>query len=739
MEDPPGTPPAPSPSSGFVVGTAIGKYVIESEIGRGGMGIVYRGIQKSLNREVAIKVLPPHLASDKDSVDRFIQEANLIARLNHEHIVRIYDIEEKQGAYFIIMEYLDGIPLDRIIRKGEIEVSREEIIAFMHQVCDALDCTHRHGIIHRDVKSANIFITRDRRVKLMDFGISKMTSSTLTTGMALGTPSYMSPEQAKGETLDPSTDIYSLGVVLYECLTGRLPFTGEDAFSVALKHISEPPPDPVALDPGIPLNLARCCLACLEKDRSRRFRSCRDLSSALRGKWPGYLDKPTNFLEDFAFFLNDIFEDRMFLPGISLISLLIAVLILQQVQSRHPGRFRLPLLPPPPHAEIMKSPPSAPVPKNAPHVRPLPDSSGEPSPHPDPPPPAEETVPPREEPQSPSPAPTPDESDLERIDLAIDANRFQKALSILEELKRTHGEHEKILAREEKLRIRKQKIDLLHKVNDHLKARRPGEALKIVNHLRALHPEDALLRQQHKSVKAELRREKRRMKHLARLRDLEKSDDIESLLEEAALYRETYPADASGARILQKARERFDRLRKNEMTKKALEEAKVLFAAEQYGRALQVLTGRLSLDPKNLDLLKLEQAVRDKIREEKFYEHLEREEKELGGQLKKLSRSFSNRDLDGYLSLLNPKKREFYLQEKRSAKNLFQLARDVYSSFSIANILIEGQSAKVSLFWKLSASFPGHSNVFPLFERQVEILFVKEENQWKLHAFHWIG
>ncbi len=262
-------------------GLTLGRFKVEAEIGRGGMGVVYRGRQLSLNRPVAIKVLPPVLAADPQFRERFRQEAEIIAGLSHENIVGVYDIEEAEGTYFIVMELLEGESL-RSLRERK-RFSPTEVYGIGAALARALAYAHSRGIVHRDVKSQNVIITREGRVKLADFGIARLAGSLVKTqtGAVLGTPEYMAPEQARHGESSPKTDLYSLGVLLYELATGRLPFTGGDPFSIALRHISEAPVAPRRHDPEIPENLERIILTAMAKDPAERFESASRLAEEL--------------------------------------------------------------------------------------------------------------------------------------------------------------------------------------------------------------------------------------------------------------------------------------------------------------------------------------------------------------------------------------------------------------------------------------------------------------------------
>jgi predicted Ser/Thr protein kinase len=268
-------------TSSFLGRTIAGRYVLDSEIGRGGMGVVYKARQPSLARTVAVKVLPPQLAMDPEFVERFRQEAQTIAGLAHENIVHVYDIVEEENACFIVMEFVEGQNLRSLVKSRR--VSLEETRSIGVSVARALHFAHQRGIVHRDVKSHNVMITGEGRVKLMDFGIARVAGSGIKTqtGAVLGTPEYMAPEQAQSGSVTAQTDIYSLGVMLFELATGKLPFTGNDPFSVALKHLTEEPPRPRSLDASVPEYLEGIILRAMAKDPAARYASAADLEKDL--------------------------------------------------------------------------------------------------------------------------------------------------------------------------------------------------------------------------------------------------------------------------------------------------------------------------------------------------------------------------------------------------------------------------------------------------------------------------
>jgi serine/threonine-protein kinase len=261
------------------------RYRLEGRIGQGGMAVVYSGIDTVLRRRVAVKVLREQLAADADFVQRFYTEAQHAAKLSHPNIVNIYDVGREGENYFIVMELVDGATLGEMIEKDGA-LPEPVAIDFAAQICSGLAYAHRQGLLHRDVKPANILITKDDVVKLSDFGIARaVTTQTMTMtapGLVMGSVYYLSPEQAQGHELRETSDLYSLGVVLYQMLTGKLPYTGESPVTVALKHVSSPIPALDAEDVPISPALAAIVRKLLQKDPSDRFQSAVEVAKALR-------------------------------------------------------------------------------------------------------------------------------------------------------------------------------------------------------------------------------------------------------------------------------------------------------------------------------------------------------------------------------------------------------------------------------------------------------------------------
>lgn len=257
------------------------RYRVTEKIGSGGMAEVYKAVDSVLGRTVAVKVLHAHYASDPDFVARFKQEAQAAANLSHPNIVNIYDWGSEGSTYYIVMEYVRGTDLKALVReKGPVPAAKAA--EYAAQVAAALAVAHGYGIIHRDIKPANIVLAPDGGVKVMDFGIARATDSTLTqTGSVLGTAHYVSPEQAQGRALTPASDLYSLGVVLYEITTGRLPFEGDTPVAVALKHVNDEPIPPRQINPGLSPALEAIILRAMSKNPQERFTSAEEMRREL--------------------------------------------------------------------------------------------------------------------------------------------------------------------------------------------------------------------------------------------------------------------------------------------------------------------------------------------------------------------------------------------------------------------------------------------------------------------------
>ncbi|MCU0235111.1 MAG: serine/threonine protein kinase, partial [Thermoanaerobaculales bacterium] len=261
----------------------IGHYRIVAELGRGGMGVVYKAHEESLNRFVAIKVLGEHLTEDPSHVQRFLREAQSAASLNHPNIVQIYAISQDQGRHYFVMEHVTGQSLQKVLRsRGRLDAIQTARIAL--QTASGLRAAHEHGVIHRDIKPANLLIDDRGLVKIADFGLALMgnAASRLTaTGMFMGTPGYLSPEQCLDKDIDHRTDIYSLGVTLFEALSGKAPFTGDSPLALLRQIIEVEPPDLGELQPGVDPELRTLVQRMMAKDRDLRIASCAELVDAL--------------------------------------------------------------------------------------------------------------------------------------------------------------------------------------------------------------------------------------------------------------------------------------------------------------------------------------------------------------------------------------------------------------------------------------------------------------------------
>lgn len=267
-----------------MVGKILGnRYEIVGELGGGGMAIVYKGRDKYLNRLVTIKILRPEFTADKDFVNRFQREAQSVASLSHPNIVSIYDVGQEDNIYYLIMEYVHGANLKTVI-KNEGPLSPERAARIAMQICEALEHAHGNNIVHRDVKPHNILITYGGWAKLTDFGIAREISATTFTytDTIVGSVHYISPEQARGQAVGPKSDLYSLGVVLYEMLTGKVPYQGESPIAIAIKHIQEEAEPPSRLNPGLNTGLEKIILKAINKDPDLRFQSAREMFTYLQ-------------------------------------------------------------------------------------------------------------------------------------------------------------------------------------------------------------------------------------------------------------------------------------------------------------------------------------------------------------------------------------------------------------------------------------------------------------------------
>lgn len=263
----------------------LGKYLLKSQLGQGGMGVVYLATDLRLKRDVALKILPRQMASNADAVERFFQEARVVARLNHPNVVVVHDADQERGYCYLVMELLTGGTAQDLLSQGPLSWS--DATAVIMQACRGLAAAQEAGLIHRDIKPSNIMCAADGAVKLTDFGLAKITddvtgANPLTkSNTILGTPQYMSPEQCRGEPLDVRSDVYSLGATYYALLVGQPPYTDTQPLQVMFSHCSKPTPDPRSLRGDIPANCAEIVLRAMAKNRTARYATAREMLTAL--------------------------------------------------------------------------------------------------------------------------------------------------------------------------------------------------------------------------------------------------------------------------------------------------------------------------------------------------------------------------------------------------------------------------------------------------------------------------
>ena len=273
-----------TPKEDLTRGTVFaGRYEIIEQLGKGGMGRVYRVEDKKIKKEIALKLIKPEIASDKKTIERFKNELTMARDIRHKNVCGMFDLGEEKGQHYITMEYISGQDLKGLIRQtGQLTVGKAVSIA--RQICDGLEEAHSLGIVHRDLKPNNIMIDRGGNAKIMDFGIARAIKGKSITGsgVMIGTPQYMSPEQVEGKDIDHRSDIYSLGILLYEMLTDRVPFEGDTPLTVGVKQKTETPIDPKDFNERIPEELSRLILRCLEKERESRYQSADEVRSDLK-------------------------------------------------------------------------------------------------------------------------------------------------------------------------------------------------------------------------------------------------------------------------------------------------------------------------------------------------------------------------------------------------------------------------------------------------------------------------
>jgi TolB-like protein/Tfp pilus assembly protein PilF/tRNA A-37 threonylcarbamoyl transferase component Bud32 len=316
--------------------TFAGRYQIIEELGKGGMGRVYKVFDTDIKEKVALKLLKPEIASDRETIERFSNELKYARKIRHKNVCGMYDLGKAEGTNFITMEYVSGEDLRSFIRRAR-RLDIGTAISITRQVCDGLSEAHRLGVVHRDLKPGNIMIDQEGNAKIMDFGIARLLKGKGITGagVMIGTPEYMSPEQVEGKEADERSDLYALGVILYEMVTGCVPFEGDTPLSIAVKHKSEIPRDPRELNAQLPEDLSRLILRCLEKDKEKRFPSAAAVAAELenieRGVITAERTAPTGKAPTSGGKTRPFRLKRLFVPLLLAVALVMIGLILWHV------------------------------------------------------------------------------------------------------------------------------------------------------------------------------------------------------------------------------------------------------------------------------------------------------------------------------------------------------------------------------------------------------------------------
>jgi serine/threonine protein kinase/Tfp pilus assembly protein PilF len=316
--------------------TFADRYQIIEELGKGGMGKVYKVQDTKIKEKIALKLLKPDIASDKKTIERFSNELKFSRKIRHENVCQMYDLNEEEGTHYITMEYVHGEDLKRLIRKMG-QMSAGQAISMAKQVCEGLIEAHKLGVVHRDLKPQNIMVDEEGKARIMDFGIARSLKGKGVTGagVMIGTPEYMSPEQVEGKDTDQRSDIYSLGVILYEMVTGRVPFEGDTPFTIGVKQKSEIPKEPGELNSQVPSDLSGVIMKCLEKDKEKRYQSAGEVRTELIAIEKGIPTTERIIPERKPLTSREITVTfglkKLFIPALVVIAIVIAGIIIWQV------------------------------------------------------------------------------------------------------------------------------------------------------------------------------------------------------------------------------------------------------------------------------------------------------------------------------------------------------------------------------------------------------------------------